>query len=186
MSVDFRARFKAIEDGLRAELEKVRATFAHAGNKGTVVEKEFRRFIVDHTAHNLDVGEGEVIDSFGNFAGAIGGPGQIDVIIIDGSHPRTFARDQPGIFFIEGVVGAGEIKSVLTSTDLGTAIAKSRSFKELTPVIGKCDMTVTCPSDLARFVNKRPYFLFAFESQLTLDTIAREIINYCTVTLLIN
>ncbi len=68
---------------------------------------------------------------------------------------------------------AGEIKTCLISKDLDPAIQNCQRYKRLTPKLPKGTTTQGSDEDLARFVNHRPYFIFAFESQLTLVTIRK-------------
>jgi hypothetical protein len=104
-------------------------------------------------------------------AGALEKPGQIDVIIIDDQHPRFVAPSEPATYFIEAILSAGEIKSVLASQHLRLALEKAARFKTLIPTFGQGDMIFSNPSDKERFVNRRAYFLFAYESALSLEGI---------------
>jgi hypothetical protein len=104
-------------------------------------------------------------------AGALEKPGQIDVIIIDDRHPRFVAPSEPATYFIEAILSAGEIKSVLTSQHLRLALEKAARFKTLIPTFGQGDMIFSNPSDKERFVNRRAYYLFAYESALSLEGI---------------
>jgi hypothetical protein len=97
------------------------------------------------------------------------------VVIVDQDHPFTYTPAEPGLFFIDGVAAAGEVKSVLTTSDLDRTLANSRRFKELTPRHHKGTLIQSTPSDIARFYDRRPYFLIAFESQLKPETIATKI-----------
>jgi hypothetical protein len=80
------------------------------------------------------------------------------------------------LFFIEGVSCVGEIKSQLTSSDLKSVLENCKSFKKLAPKLEVNASAKGSIEDLKRYLDKRPYFLFAFESQLTIETI-RERIN---------
>jgi len=149
-----------------AQLDNARSRFSHAGDKGAVVEQSFREFMKSYLPRRLGVGYGEIVDSHG------GRSGQTDVVIVNEDHPFTFTEGLPGLFFIEGVVGAAEIKSVLNSDHLERTIKSSRKFKELKSELGHgTEVKVSSPTDLKRYYSRPPFFLFAFESNLSLDSI---------------
>src|ERR1700730_16202512 len=117
--------FIAIESQMRDNLAKARARFNQAGDKGTSVEEAFRQFLRDYLPRRLAVGHGEIIDSFQNRST------QTDVVIANEGHPFTFGDTSPGLFFIEGVVGVGEVKSILSGANFADSIDRSRSFRKL-------------------------------------------------------
>jgi len=165
-------KITAVEVQMKAKLEEARATFTHPGDKGTSVEDSFRAFLRQYLPRRLEVGNGEIIDRKGRRSG------QTDVVIVNEDHPFTFTPDLPGLFFIEGVCAAGEVKTNLTSTELKKALENSCQFKQLEVDPGQGTMVSTNPSDLKRFYKCPPWFLVAFESQLTLSRIQTEIEDF--------
>lgn len=164
-------KIDAVEKQMKARLEEMRATFNHAGNKGESVEIIFRRFLRDYLPRRLEIGHGEIIDSHGNTSA------QTDVVVVTEDHPFTFTPDQPGLFFIEGISAAGEIKTNLTSTELTESIDKSRRFKQLqaAPFTG---ILMSNGDDSSRFLGHPHWFIFAFESQVSLDAIKGSVEGY--------
>jgi len=94
-------------------------------------------------------------------------------VITNEYHPYLNDLNEPGLFIIEGVACAGEIKTCLTSTELNTAIMSCQRYKRVTPKLQRGAIVQRNKEDIARFVDHRPYFIFAFESQLTIDTIQK-------------
>jgi hypothetical protein len=165
-----KVEFEQIEHQMIAQLENARTRFSHAGDKGAVVEKSFREFLKSYLPRRLAIGNGEIVDSHG------GRSGQTDVVIVNEDHPFTFTDDLPGLFFIEGVVGAAEIKSVLNSDHLEKTIKSSRKFKELKSEFGHgTEVKVSSPTDLKRYYSRPPFFLFAFESNFSLDSVCKRL-----------
>jgi hypothetical protein len=158
-------KIAAVQAQMTAKLDEIRATFAHAGDKGTSAEDSFREFLREYLPRRLAVGHGEIVDLKGERSR------QTDVVIVSEDHPFTFTPDLPGLFFIEGVCGAGEVKTTLTASELGKALESSCQFKRLEPQPA-AGMVHSNPSDLERFYKCPPWFLVAFESQLTLAAIA--------------
>jgi len=175
---DFTAYFQGHEDKLRADLKIIRSRLTHKGNKGSSAEDAFRSFLSDHLPRIYEVGHGEVIDSGDRAAGSIDpGAGQIDIIVLNDEQPRFVKTSDPGTYLIEGVSAAGEVKSILTSSELDKTVKKAGKFKSLRPKFFQNDMIQAEQSDVKRFYERRPYFLFAFESQMTIQTIHENIIK---------
>ena len=162
----FDAQFRAIESMLRAQLDDVRARLQHSGNKGATAEVAFRDALARFLPRRLQLGTGEIIDTQGRRSA------QCDLVIATDHHPNWFHRDNPALFLIEAVAGAAEVKSLLTSGHLNSAIANTRLFRELRPDWGSHTEIVSSESDARRFYRSPPFFLFAYESQLALETVA--------------
>jgi hypothetical protein len=164
-------KIAASEAQMRARLDEIRATFAQSGDKGSSAEDSFREFLRKYLPRRLAVGHGEVVDLEGRRSR------QTDVVIVTEDHPFTFTPDQAGLFFIEGVCGAGEVKTTLTGAELDKALRNSRRFKglESQPLTG---LTYSSPSDQERFCRCPPWFLLAFDSQLSLGRILEKTVQF--------
>jgi len=159
----------ALEAQARAKLDEIRARFEHAGEKGAAVETLFRELLLEYLPRRLEIGRGEIIDTKGRRSR------QTDLVIVNEDHPLTFTPDQPGLFFIEGVIAAGEVKTTITSSELDDALKNSVQFKQLEVYPGRGTRAHTNPSDLERFYKRRLWFLIAFSSQLSLSGIRNNI-----------
>jgi hypothetical protein len=157
----------AVETRLRSALAEIRSELEHSFSVGTRVEAILRRFLRDYLPSSSAAGTGEIIDSAGNATG------QVDVVITREYHPYINSPNEPGLYLIEGVACAGEVKTQLTSTELRTTIENCRKYKRLKPSIDRGASVMSNPEDIDRFINHRPFFLFAFESQVTLDFIGQ-------------
>jgi hypothetical protein len=161
----------ATELQMKAKLAEARAKFQHRGLKGDAVEDAVRDFLRSFMPRRLAVGTGEIIDRNG------GRSAQTDIVITNEDHPFTFTSDDPGLFFIEGVSGVGEVKAVLTTAHLESTIESSRRFKKLIAEPGMNSTVSASPVELERFYRTPPYFLLALESQLTLDTVLKTLVS---------
>lgn len=158
-----------VEKQMTEALAEVRETFKHSGNKGTSNENNFGDFVRQYLPRRLEIGNGEIIDSFGNRSG------QADIVIVSEDHPFTFSPNRPGLFFIEGILSVGEIKTVLTSQELKNTLNNSVLYKNLKTTLGNGSMVHANDSDLKRYYEHPPFFLFCYESQLSLNTIKENI-----------
>lgn len=165
--VDFPAYFSGMEAKLRAELDAIRAITTHAGNKGNKAEQALRTFLNDHLPRSIEVGHGEAIDKHGNEAGdKRGGDHQIDVLIINDSHPRFGKVEEPNTYFIEGILAGGEVKASLQMGQMEAIFKQAVAFKKLNTTLAKGDLTCSNEADIERFLNRRPYFLFVYEASV--------------------
>ncbi|MBY5353204.1 hypothetical protein HFO94_06565 [Rhizobium leguminosarum] len=165
-----------MEAKLRAELEVIRAVTTHAGNKGNKAEQALRTFLNDHLPRSIEVGHGEAIDKHGNEAGdKRGGDHQIDVLIINDSHPRFGKVEEPNTYFIEGILAGGEVKASLQIGQMEAIFKQAVAFKKLNTVLNKGDLTCSNDADIERFLTRRPYFLFAYESAVKTEALMKRV-----------
>ena len=162
-----------LEKQMLTKLEEIRLSHQHRGIKGDLAERELRTFLTTYLPRRLGVGTGEIVDRNFNTSN------QMDVVITSEDHPFTFSDSQPGLFFIEGVCAAGEVKTVLNKQTLVDAMDKARQYKKLImiPPAGAM-IAATNESDANRFYTTPPFFIFAFESQIDLEKIAEIVYQY--------
>lgn len=159
---------------MEINLEEIRSSLIHRGDRGSSAEGIVREFMSSYLPSYNRVGEGEIIDTNG------GQSTQLDVIVTNEYHPTLNDLSGPEMFIIEGVACVGEVKTKLNSQDVDTLIQSCITYKSLTTKHMKGMTVHSNTSDRKRFVDHRPYFLFAFESQLTISTIHQKLTDYYT------
>jgi hypothetical protein len=169
MSSQLRGMFEAVESQMRSKLEQARATFAHPGNKGDECEDSARSFLRMYLPRRLAVGHGEVIDQAGHRSG------QVDILIANEDQPFTFSDGERGLFMVEGIAAAGEVKARLTTHELQRTIDAGIAFKRLKNDHPNGTMTHTNPSALERFYVCPPFFGLAYESNVAIPTIIQRL-----------
>jgi hypothetical protein len=157
------AEIAAAEKRMRDDLEGIRARFTNPGIKGSGAEETLRAFLRKYLPRRLDLGHGEVVDTFGNRSK------QTDVVIATEDHPFTFTTESPGLFFVEGVAAGGEVKTILTSGEFSSAIENARAFKRMRQKVPKGSIVNFVDAGGPVFEGPPPWFLFAFESQISID-----------------
>lgn len=160
-------RFQAFEEELKASLLKARASFQHAGIKGSEVEATFRTFLSQHLPRRLTVGTGEIIDHQLNRSP------QMDVVISNEDQPFRSEQDTPGMMVIEGVAASCEVKTTLTTSNLIDCIEKGHKLKKLRNKHLEGDQIMTNNTDRVRFYNQPPYFAVCFENNVSIDTVGK-------------
>lgn len=157
---------RALDSGLENDLKKSRASFRHPGTQGADAEAAVRSLLDSHLPRYLTVGTGEVIDLTDARSG------QIDIVISNEEQPFRSGLHDPGVFLMEGVSAAGEVKSRLTTRRLDEAIDSAARFKKLRgDDIDTSTLYSSAGSDDGRFRQGRPFFLFAFENSIAITTL---------------
>lgn len=173
--VIFEQELGGIRDLLRSRLTRARALFQHAGNKGSYVEDAVRDILRQFLPRSMGVGHGEVIDMNHRRSG------QLDVVVACPEHPNWY-RDgsEPSLFLIEGVAAVGEIKSVLTASNLEEQLSKAAQFRTITPERdGHCEV-LAGKEEADRYYRSPAYFVVALESELAIETIAERVSKWPT------
>ena len=154
------------EQRLRAQLQDIRKKYEHAGNKGDLVEATIRDFLSRYLPPANRVGHGEVFSVEGLRSK------QTDLVITNEYHVSlTENWSEPQTFIIESVECAAEIKSAIrdVNTDLRDFFEKARTFKRMFIEPDQGIEVRGQEDDFRRFVWRKPFFGFAFESRVTLD-----------------
>lgn len=77
------------------------------------------------------------------------------------------------------MLASGEIKAILTGEELDRSLAKSENFKRLQIVPQAGAVALGNPGN-NRYFRCPPFFLFAYESQLKMETVSERILAYQT------
>ncbi len=149
---------------INAKFNLIRSKYEHSGNKGTHGEIILREFIRECFSENLIVGHGEVIDSKNKRTG------QVDCVIAERDiTPFVVDPAAPNMFIVESVKCLGEVKFRLK--EIEKLVKQCCTLKELTPNPTKGDLRLTQKKDDERFYNRRPFFIFAYETDVSIETI---------------
>lgn len=163
----------------KAQFDLTREQYNNPSNKGNKNEIIIREFLDEVLPYNIKIGHGEIIDSFDKRSL------QTDVVVIDRALDHFIKNyDTPNIFIIEAVTFAGEVKAILNQKTLKEAQENCNRFKQLQPKFSNSDTVFNNPSDHSRFYEKRPFFIFAFESELSINNIKAQLKeNYSKVAI---
>ena len=177
--MDFKDIFTHQQKILELELEIARTRFEHLGLRGNALEIASRDFFEKHLPRSVNVGTGEVIASESDNDSAGARSGQMDLVFSNQSQPFPTARDIPTLFFIEGVLAAGEVKTSLSRSVMPDELRKARKFRALRAKNMSRLVQVTSPDVWASYyVFYRPYFIIATETKSPLQSILLELMEY--------
>ncbi|WP_306120434.1 MULTISPECIES: DUF6602 domain-containing protein [unclassified Roseitalea] len=161
---------------LTDQLNAARRKFSQSGNRGDHLEDAFRSFLNDHTPSSLTVGTGEVVslDGYDNHRVSR----QLDVVVNTRNQPFRNDVNEAGVYLIEGVAAAGEVKSVLNSSMIETELLKSSQFRSLIAKPVSNLIAVRNPDTWeSYYCFYRPYFLLCLESKLPWQRVAISILE---------
>ncbi len=153
---------------LRLELAYIRQRYEHAGIKGGQAEVAFRDFLSRYLPTHNRIGHGEVFNIDGLRSK------QTDLVVSNDYHVAlTSDWALPQSFIIEAVQCAAEIKAGINdvNTHLRDYFDKAKAFKKL---LVSPDAVRMIEGD-RKFLFRRPYFGFAFESKVSLPRIVEEL-----------
>jgi len=125
------------------------------GERRQEIVKEFLRRYLPRTC---SIGSGEIVDSKEHRSG------QVDVVICSPYHPFTFEEKGPGLFFAEGVLGAIEVKSDVSSrSELDRGLKQVQAIKSLERKPMKGDTVFGSKYEIELWT-RIPCFIFYFKS----------------------
>lgn len=158
-----------IQKTMNQKLELIRMELNNSSDKGENAEEILSDFIKNYLPPIYRIGRGEIIDSYGKQSS------QIDIIITNQYHPFISDYNRPSIFFVEGVSCCGEVKMYLNDTHLNAALNNCKSLKNIIPKHLKSTQISSSPSDIKRFIDRKPYFIFTYNSSLSIETVKERI-----------
>lgn len=152
---------------LRESFERIRRTHHDRDVKGTKNEYIVAEFIRAHTAGKEVVVNADVLDAHGKQSG------ELDVILCNEHQP--FPGTHPEHVLVDGVDVCVQVKAILTDDELDRSIKNCLTLKQLRRSFHKNDMLLVARDAIEFVVDRVPYFVLAFDSQLAFDEIARRL-----------
>jgi hypothetical protein len=145
---------------LRANFERARISQTDPGIKGGANEQTLGDFLGDNIAARRIALKSSIIDSWGRRSD------EVDVVVVNEYQPIvTGEREQ--LLIAEGVDAVYQSKARLSSDELKRAITNARTVKELIRHPGMGSVTFADQVDVNRFVNRIPYFVFGYTTNIS-------------------
>ena len=126
MTTFYRRSLSSAQKKLDTMIPAIQDLIPHSGEKGALVEHQFRSNLTEILPEKIGVSHGFVIDSNNEVSK------QMDIILYDKLNtPRIFSSDDAQIFPVEATYACGEIKTTLNSEALEDSFEKCLSYKRL-------------------------------------------------------
>ncbi len=153
--------YEGVLKRLKAEVELLNAIIPHSVTKGSQNEEALKNTIRNFIPKKYSIGQGIIIDSFGNASK------QIDLIIYDSYiYPSLFSQASTSLYPVETVVAAIEVKTFLGQEQLKKTAENTKSIMALKHYVNS--LTINQPNpDTPLLIKSYPTrpplsFLFAF------------------------
>ncbi|ORW32705.1 hypothetical protein AWC19_25320 [Mycobacterium palustre] len=129
--------------------------------KGGANEQALAKFLQENLGAQRVAVNSSIIDPSGAQSD------EVDVTVVNQWQP-LWTGDSEQMLIAHGVEAAYQVKARLSTEELRRAMRNARSVKKLQrrPGVGG-EVFVKTPADLARFVERIPYFVFAYESNMS-------------------
>jgi hypothetical protein len=145
---------------LRSSFERTRASQTDPGVKGGANEQTLGNFLSENVGTRRIAFRSSIIDSTGRRSD------EVDVSVVNEYQPFwTGGREE--MLIAEGVDAVYQVKARLSTDELRRAITNARSVKQLIRQAAKGSQTFAEQADVSRFVNRIPFFVFGFTSNIS-------------------
>jgi hypothetical protein len=155
---------------LHGDFERIRSIRNDSDVKGNDNEDIVELFLKENVTAESYVQNVEIIDSTGKHSD------EVDICACNRDQP--FSSESGQLVIAEGVDFVVQVKAALTAEEIRRSIKNCRSVKSLIRKSNVADITIAHENDIDYFVNRIPYIIFAFSSQVSMDTIHRNIIKF--------
>ncbi|KQH75040.1 hypothetical protein AO501_19385 [Mycobacterium gordonae] len=146
---------------LRASFERTRQAQKDSHIKGGANEQALARFLRENLGANRVALSSSIIDPSGAQSD------EVDVAVVNQYQP-LWTCDSNQVLIAHAVDAAYQVKARLSTEELRRAIRNARSVKQLVrPGGGQGRETFIAPADKPRFVDRIPYFIFAYTTNVT-------------------
>lgn len=154
---------------LRNSFERIRRTHGDSDVKGGHNERIVSDFLREHSHADSIVQNAEVIDFNGERSG------EMDILLCNKYQP--FRSESPEIVIVEAVDLCVQVKAVLNDAELDRVFKNCQSLKKLTRTYRSDDFRDVMKEKSRAFVGQPPYFVIAFESELSWETLLKRFVE---------
>jgi hypothetical protein len=155
--------WRATADELGARFQKMRTAHNDSDVKGAANEQIVADFLRENIGRQRVATNSTIIDADGQRSD------EVDIAVLNDNQP-LWTGPNAQLLIAEGVDAVYQVKARLSTTEIGRIVTNARSVKRLLRPLGLNNIARASESDGPRFIDRVPYFAFAFESEITLET----------------
>jgi hypothetical protein len=152
---------------MKENFEHIRRSYSDSDVKGSANENVVSDFLKKYVPCHFIAKNSEVIDSYGNKSN------EIDVCVCNRDQP--VGRENGGILIAEGIDFVVQVKAKLSKSEIIRVVKNCKSVKTLERQKHQKDIFVAMDSDVPYFVDRIPYFVFAFSGGAKFETLCKNI-----------
>jgi len=158
--------FRSFARQMKEHFERIRATHKDSDVKGSRNERIVADFLKEHFSARFIPTNVEIIDSFG------GASQEVDVCVCNIDQPFSCGE----MVIAEGVDFVIQVKAALNSSEIDRTVRNCSSVKNLKRKVSANDVVHGSKHEKPHYVDRIPYFVFAFSSDTSLKTIRQNLI----------
>ena len=152
---------------MKENFEFIRHSYRDSDVKGGANEHIVADFLRKYISCNFIANNSEIVDSYGNKSD------ETDCCVCNRDQPVN--KESGGILIAEGVDFVVQVKAKLTKTEIGRAVKNCKSVKMLKRRKNQKDVFSAMDADIPYFVERIPYFVFAFSGGAKFETLCKNI-----------
>lgn len=145
----------------------IRSSYSDSDVKGGANEGVVTDFLKEYLSDRFLANNSEVIDSYGHRSN------EVDICVCNRDQP--ISKEKGGILIAEGIDFVVQVKAKLTKPEVRRALDNCKSVKLLERKRDKRDIFAAMDADIPYFVQRIPYFVFAFTAASKFETLCRNI-----------
>jgi hypothetical protein len=152
---------------IKENFEHIRRSYSDSDVKGGANEHIVIDFMRKYISCHFIANNSEVIDSYGNKSH------EIDVCVCNRDQPVS--QERGGILIAEGIDFVVQVKAKLTKAEINRVVKNCKSVKTLKRRKNQKDIFAAMDADIPYFVERIPYFVFAFSGGAKFETLCKNI-----------
>ena len=154
---------KLQEKVMKENFEHIRRSYNDSDVKGSANEHVVTDFLKKYISCHFIANNSEIVDSYGNKSD------EIDVCVCNRDQPAS--TESGGILIAEGIDFVVQVKAKLTKGEINRAVKNCKSVKMLKRRKNQKDIFAAMDADIPYFVERIPYFVFAFSGGAKFETV---------------
>jgi len=152
---------------MKENFEHIRRSYSDSDVKGSANEHVVSDFLKKYILCQFIANNSEMVDSYGNKSD------EIDVCACNRDQPVS--RENGGILIAEGIDFVVQVKAKLTKSEINRVVKNCKSVKMLKRRKHPKDIFAAMDADIPYFVERIPYFVFAFSGGAKFETLCKNI-----------
>jgi hypothetical protein len=154
---------------LKDDFDRIRATLSDSDVKGSANEQAVVEFLQKHISAHFITSNVQIIDSYGKASD------EVDICVCNVDQP--FGVNPGQLVIAEGVDFVVQVKAKLSSHEIDRAIKNAKTVKQLKRKATQHDRVFGHIEDAPYYIDRIPYFILAYTSELTLETTRQKLLT---------
>ncbi len=152
---------------MKENFDHIRRSYSDSDVKGGANERIVADFLRKYISCRFVTNNSQIVDSYGYKSR------ETDVCVCNQDQPLN--QEHGGILIAEGIDLVVQVKATLTKQEINSAIDNCKSVKMLKRRTNQKDIFAVMDEDIPYYVDRIPYFVFAFSGGAKFETLCKTI-----------